>query len=419
MALRNFGKMFLEFLLENPNYEDELEQIGELPEPGSGEHLFMLLHTTYDRLAERLKAAALELKKTVVAETWDSLQGQIFGDFSLYSGALGTAFLLWKSFRVTGDEDDLRFSSDIIKACDSASLDSRDVSFIYGRAGVCALGAVVAKSMKDEELMDNYVSKFRMIELPEDVPDGLLHGRAGYLWACLFINKHLGEEIILLHEMAPVIEKIVSNGRKLGRKDGSPFMFEWNGKKYLGAAHGVAGIMYVLMHFPLPENQRKEVKETLVYMINNQLPSGNYPACEEDKSDVLVHWCHGAPGIALTLAKAAKFFGDELFLHAARNAAKKVVWVRGLLRHVGICHGISGNTYVLQALCQLTGSPGFRFKAKSFTSFLLDRGQERLSEGKMCGGDHPYSLFEGIGGMASLFLDMIEPSNAKFPAYEL
>ncbi|KAJ6975879.1 hypothetical protein NC653_031643 [Populus alba x Populus x berolinensis] len=28
-------------------------------------------------------------------------------------------------------------------------------------------------------------------------------------------------------------------------------------------------------------------------------------------------------------------------------------------------------------------------------------------------------MFEGMGGMAYLFLDMIDPSKARFPAYEL
>ncbi|CAI9089509.1 OLC1v1024096C1 [Oldenlandia corymbosa var. corymbosa] len=75
-------------------------------------------------------------------------------------------------------------------------------------------------------------------------------------------------------------------------------------------------------------------------------------------------------------------------------------WKLGLLRHVGICHGISGNAYVFHALYRLAGSPEFRFKAKSFACFLLDRGQKLLAEGEMRGGDHPFSLFEGIGGMA-------------------
>ena len=99
--------------------------------------------------------------------------------------------------------------------------------------------------------------------------------------------------------------------------------------------------------------------------------------------------------------------------------AGEVVWKRGLLKRVGICHGISGNTYVFLSLYRLTGNVEYLYKAKAFACFLLDRGQKLIAEGKMHGGDRPYSLFEGIGGMANIFLDMVDPTVAKFPGYEL
>ena len=99
--------------------------------------------------------------------------------------------------------------------------------------------------------------------------------------------------------------------------------------------------------------------------------------------------------------------------------AGEVVWNRGLLKRVGVCHGISGNTYVFLSLYRLTGNVEHLYRAKAFACFLLDRAQKLISEGKMHGGDRPYSLFEGIGGMAYLFLDMKEPSDARFPGYEL
>ncbi|TXG67054.1 hypothetical protein EZV62_008329 [Acer yangbiense] len=110
-------------------------------------------------------------------------------------------------------------------------------------------------------------------------------------------------------------------------------------------------------------------------MIKNCIPGGNYPSSEGSESDWLVHWCHGAPGITLTLVKAAQVFGNGEFLQAAVDAGE-VVWKRGLLK-----------------------------------------AQKLISQGKMHDGDRPYSLFEGINGMAYLFLDMIEPS--EYPAYEL
>lgn len=111
-------------------------------------------------------------------------------------------------------------------------------------------------------------------------------------------------------------------------------------------------------------------------------------------------------------------FGEREFLEAG-EAAAEVVWNRGLLKQVGICHGISGNAYVSLSLYRATGRNEYLHQAKAFASFLLDRGHKLLSKGEMHGGDSPYSLFEGVGGMAYLFLDMVDPSQARFPGYEL
>ncbi|KAI4385013.1 hypothetical protein MLD38_003086 [Melastoma candidum] len=94
--------------------------------------------------------------------------------------------------------------------------------------------------------------------------------------------------------------------------------------------------MQVLMDMELKSDEVEDVKGTLKYMIKNRFPSGKYPLVERDgDQDVPV-----APGIALTLAKAAK-----------------VVWNRGLLKP-----------------------------------------SQNLSR-EMHGGDNPYSLFEGKGGI--------------------
>ena len=102
-----------------------------------------------------------------------------------------------------------------------------------------------------------------------------------------------------------VVDEIIKSGRKLA-KGRCPLMYEWHGKKYWGAAHGLAGIMYILMDMELKPDEIEDVKGTLRYMIKNRFPSGNYPSSEGSETDRLVHWCHGAPGIALTLTKAAE-----------------------------------------------------------------------------------------------------------------
>ncbi|KAL5797603.1 hypothetical protein ACOSQ2_002423 [Xanthoceras sorbifolium] len=397
---------------------DFVEETAQLEDDAAADSLLKLLSMSYPSLSQRFKRAALDLKETVVVETW-GLTGQHVQDFTLYCGALGTAFLLFKAYQVAQNKNDLDLCLEIIKSCDSSSLPSREVTFLCGRAGVCALGAVAAKYAGDKHLLNYYLAQFTEIKLPKNLPDELLYGRVGYLWSCLFLSKNVGEGTILPTITRTVVEEIIENGRRLAKKGGPPLMFEWNGEKHWGAAHGLAGIMHVLMDMELKPDEAEDVKGTLKYMIKNRLPSGNYPVSEEDaKRDVLVHWCHGAPGVGLTLAKAAKVFEDTEFLAAAADAAE-VVWNRGLLKRVGICHGISGNAYLFLALYHITGNLEFLYRAKAFACFLLDRAHKVIAKGEIHGGDNPYSLFEGVGGMAYLFLDMCEPSKARFPAYDL
>ncbi|KAH8490434.1 hypothetical protein H0E87_022825 [Populus deltoides] len=409
MTDRFFPNVMPSFVTEDIQEEDKVTD---------EDSLMKLLSMPYTSLSKQFQRSGLDLKETIVMETW-GLGGQVVHDFTLYSGNLGTALLLYKSYQVTGNENDLFLCLEIVKACDSASRASRDVTFICGRAGVCALGAVAAKHANDEASQSNYLSQLGEIKLLRNHPDELLYGRSGFLWACLFLNKHMGQGTVPDTTIRAVANEIIKNGRALAKKGGSPLMYEWYGERYWGAAHGLAGIMNVLLDVELRPDEFEDVKGTLKYMINNCFPSGNYSTSEEDrKRDVLVHWCHGAPGIALTLVKAVKVFGDKEFLEAAINAAE-VVWNRGLLKRVGICHGISGNAYVFLSLYQLTGNIEFLYKAKAFTCFLLDRAHKLIPAGEMHGGDSPYSMFEGMGGMAYLFLDMIDPSKARFPAYEL
>lgn len=109
--------------------------------------LAKLLQLPYEILSERLKTAALDLKETVLFHslairsrflvylchflifffpgvgiqvmkvTW-GLRGKRVSDYTLYTGALGTAFLLFKSYQVTKDKSDLLVCSEIIKACE-------------------------------------------------------------------------------------------------------------------------------------------------------------------------------------------------------------------------------------------------------------------------------------------------------------
>ncbi|KAG6501670.1 hypothetical protein ZIOFF_041553 [Zingiber officinale] len=78
-----------------------------------------------------------------------------------------------------------------------------------------------------------------------------------------------------------VAKDMIRDGKRLANKSSCPLMYEWN-------------------------DDLQYVQGTLNYRINNGSIGGNYPSTEGFNADCLVHWCHGAPGVALTLTKAAQ-----------------------------------------------------------------------------------------------------------------
>ncbi|KAG6476116.1 hypothetical protein ZIOFF_065352 [Zingiber officinale] len=144
------------------------------------------------------------------------------------------------------------------------------------------------------------------VKFPHDVPNELLYGRADYLWPCSFLNKNIGKGTIPSTHMRSVVKDIIRDGKRLASKSSCPLMYEWNDERCWGATHGLVGIMHALMGVNLNEDNLQYVKGALNYMINNWFISGNYPSTEGFNADCLVHWCHVAPGVALTLTKAAQ-----------------------------------------------------------------------------------------------------------------
>lgn len=108
----------------------------------------------------------------------------------------------------------------------------------------------------------------------------------------------------------------------------------------------------------------------------------------------------------------------EEFQKAAIEAGD-VVWNRGLLRRLGLCHGVSGNAYVFLSLYRAFGGAKHVFRARQFARFLHKNARELIAAGDMHGGDHAHSLYEGWAGTACLWLDAVKPLDSRFPGFEL
>jgi len=283
----------------------------------------------------------------------------------------------------------------------------------------------------------------------------VLYGRAGAMQAILFLRQELeqengfGSDLLVSLTQAIVQQGLKTAAAATAKGDpvsiSLPLLWEWQDKTYLGAAHGMVGILHTILCLPLFEleqisstlvaedatngsNKKNGEANNLLSMIQETIRglddlcwpgSGNLPSSYPRSSssrDKLVQWCHGAPGHVLLLVKASEVYQDQTFLDRARELAVGVIWQRGILRKgVGLCHGISGNAYSLLSLARpppnSTSESESEDTVTARTSWMqrtchfAATGMERLSRLENI-PDHPYSVFEGAGGLALLMMEL-------------
>jgi hypothetical protein len=219
----------------------------------------------------------------------------------------------------------------------------------------------------------------------------ILYGRAGYCAALLVALELFPGDVDLLATVASVRDKIVSSS--IATDDGS-LMYTWHGKRYLGYAHGLAGICNVLYLAGCADaalDRTVDVLAALAVRRTGRMPSSNVAG-----DDRLVQWCHGAPGFV------------TLFLNTARNDALPLVlddvWHRGLLhKGVGLCHGVSGHGLLFLAHFRATQDRRSLLRACHFAHAAIT-----MQELQQCTeiGDDPYSLFNGFGARVLFLVEL-------------
>lgn len=303
-------------------------------------------------------------------------------------------------------------------------------TLVCGRAGVLAVEAVVAHARGDTASRDRAVAALEA--LSEDVvaagdalPNEILYGRAGYLNACLMVNGACVDAGVSVAALRSVATAIIRAGRRYAEEElcDTPLMWAWHGKEYYGGAHGVAGIVQVLLSLPagtLDSTALRLLRETLDGVVSvARMPSGNYRSSPGNKKDRLLQWCHGAPGWAMALCVAARAFGDTRYLEEARRCGD-AIWDRGLLlKGVGLCHGTSGNGLALLALYRATGEELWLHRARAFAAFAM-WWEEAARAGRVEElADVPLSLYNGRAGMAVFLLAVRDPELAEWPGLPL
>ncbi|KAI9583955.1 lanC-like protein 3 homolog [Glossina fuscipes] len=363
---------------------------------------------------------------------------EIRGD--LYIGSAGIAYMFWKMSRSLQTQDlypALKHAHDFISNAKANTHRYRKpsaepFSFLYGNAGIYAVSAAVSHDLKlMQDLSDDLMNfKAGITSSKELSPtqygwDEMLLGRAGYLAGCYWLNDIMPGKEVTDDDLISICQLIIANGRGYAEqiKAPLPLLYQWRGREYLGAAHGLCAILHMLLESPwfrtdpisAPSAELTDIKKSVDYFLALQDDEGNFPVAletlESDRETRLVHWCHGAPGAVYLLAKAYLIFKEDKYIQALRRSSD-LVWNKGFLRKgPGICHGVAGNGYVFLLLYRLTHEPKYLYRAVKYMELLTSVEFKQRARIPNC----PHSLFEGVAGTVCFLIDLLNPKQAQFP----
>lgn len=183
----------------------------------------------------------------------------------------------------------------------------------------------------------------------------------------------------------------------------------------LGAGHGFVGNMYpfirgqrflpkTLADWALSDSVECCIKSAVVEGELCNWPAALVPA-EGSSPKFLLQWCHGAPGVILSLNGIPDGYSQEF--DALLLKAGEAIWQAGpLTKGVGICHGTDGNGFALLKLYTRTGDPKWLSRARQFAMDAI---------GQNING---HSLWEGDLGLAC-YLHACLVADDRFPLLDV
>ncbi|CAL8370789.1 unnamed protein product [Arctogadus glacialis] len=315
-------------------------------------------------------------------------------DGGLYDGPAGVAYMLFHVAEcpLFSEQRDayLETAKRIIDASVRHVDADRDVNtraaFLLGGAGIYAVAAMIYKAMGLAEFVKP-LAKFCN------------------LW------EKLGFEILRKEQIKAICHAIIDSGKQ--------YAYSYYGTEYLGAAHGLSAVLQMLLshHEVLSRPERDLVWQSVDFLMTQE-QNCNWPAelgAIIQRENQLVHWCHGAPGVAYLFAKAYLVNNKPQYLDTCIRSGE-LVWQKGLLKKgPGICHGVAGSAYVFLMLYRLTGNSKYIYRAQRFAEFLFSKEFKAGS----CSVTRSYSLFEGLSGTVCFLVDLLQPDQSEFPLFSI
>lgn len=417
---------------------------------------------------------------------------------TVYCGVAGILYMNLLLYEHDKTVEHLNKGKEIVEILKRSTF-RHSVSFLEGSSGFHSLTSMLYFYLNNEkEVIENgkslYIGEidalmkyfYKRKEEFLDIDNGqneLLYGKSGLIYSYLFCRpiwiqlENYKKNILAILYL--LMNSIFNNGKKYAEfhQDRVPLSlyYEWHGSVYLGAAHGYAGILFILLKTILvlfenlenledglningvKENEKivlKTLKEELVkhmqfiYKVTaeildlyvtsefNVYSSVKKEKIEHKKVEKLVQWCHGNPGFIILLIellnkenvkKLKNKIDETLFtdLTNVQNTFQKkydslvekmgeLVWEKGLLvKGCGLCHGIAGNGILFLYIYNFTRNEIWYTRALQYGYFCIKNFKQLYNI-----PDRPDSLFEGYAGLVVFLMFLLKPELTHFPAHD-
>jgi lantibiotic modifying enzyme len=181
--------------------------------------------------------------------------------------------------------------------------------------------------------------------------------------------------------------------------------------RYLGPAHGFAGCMLAFASFGISDELHEYAAEVTRTFAVEEDGLANWPPLADGElrqrdGRIRVQWCHGAPGMVISLAAFAP--GDDEHDRLLR-AGGELTWRAGpLAGKPGLCHGTAGNGYAFLALLARTGDEAWLQRARAFATHAA----AQVSAARETHGRGRFTLWTGDPGIALYLADCLDGHGA-------
>ncbi|MCZ0978288.1 hypothetical protein O1L60_00795 [Streptomyces diastatochromogenes] len=282
----------------------------------------------------------------------------------------------------------------------------------FGGSGTAWALYDAGRAVDDRRLIDHALA---LALAPQQVTahHDITHGTAGSGLAALHLWQRTGDTRFaeLAVDAAARLTAAVRRGPGgMGWPVPAEADAEDGGKRYLGFAHGTAGIgSFLLAASDLsrqPEHRELalEAGEQLVAAAVRIGEAAQWPSQTGDVPTA-PYWCHGSAGIGTFLVRLWQATGDDRFGDLARRGTHAVA-ERASRASLSQCHGLAGNGDFLLDVAEATGDPAHRAMAEELAGLVLAERTHRHDQVVFPNeyGDVSTSWSDGSAGILAFLL---------------